>query len=85
MIVKVSKISGGSAMRTTNMVGTIARGRLPDIGESLTVTNTSPLEDPDANCRILTTSRIVSRESVDNALQVTTETGSVYQISVESL
>lgn len=80
MNVKITKVSGGAAMRTDTIVGTLIGGVLPEIGEYPVVMNSTPLEDPEANARMFNTSPVVSYEDSDSGRQFTTESGSVYLI-----
>ena len=60
MIVRITKVSGGTAMRTNTIVGVLGGEKLPEIGENAVVVNARPLEDPTANIRAFSTSLIES-------------------------
>ena len=78
--VQITKISGGQAMRTDTMIGTLLTKELPEVGEAPIIINGRPLDNPNASSRLFNTSRLVSYEDTDEGRKFTTESGSVYII-----
>ena len=80
MRVKITKLTGGSAMRTASMIGYTSD--FPEVGRSFTVMNNKPIEGGERNARELTTSRVVKVEEDGASCVLTTATGSRYAVDL---
>lgn len=76
--IKLNRITGGKALRTTEIIGTV--NKLPEKGEQLVLIG-DPLEKGFWS-RLVTTSPVVYYEDIEAGRLITTRSGSKYFIEV---
>lgn len=87
LIVTMTRLSGGAALRTSSITGNILihgtkEERLPEVGEYPIIYNGKPLDNPEATGRMVNTSLIVSYEDTEKGREVVTESGSRYLFEI---
>ena len=89
MIVTMTKLEGGEALRSNSVTGMIYIGisglsRFPEVGEVPFILNNRPLNKNNGeNMRGVNTSPIVSYEDTEKGREVVTESGSKYLFEEE--